>query len=238
MRSWLETISVPQVTAVAVAEGGSIVSSSLDKCARFLPLRSPPLSTIRSLLRLALPEAAGHHWVLLPVRTIRVWDLVSGAPVVLEGHEGPVLCCIVLSSGEILSGSGDTTIRRCHHAFPSLPLPLTLCGSVLLTPAPPLLCRPQRIPCVHTGRVVSLSCCVSAGTSGCSLSSPSFAACFLHATAPLPSPPSPVYHYPPSVTTTAQCHIQSDQQQSVVSCPRARAGLPPVSCRLRRLLVP
>lgn len=43
VRSWLETISVPQVTAVAVAEGGSIVSSSLDKCARFLPLRSPPL---------------------------------------------------------------------------------------------------------------------------------------------------------------------------------------------------
>ncbi len=31
----------------------------------------------------------------------------------LSGHEGPVLCLAVLpGSGDVLSGSGDTTVRR------------------------------------------------------------------------------------------------------------------------------
>ncbi len=29
----------------------------------------------------------------------------------LTGHEGPVLCLLVLPGGEILSGSGDTTVK-------------------------------------------------------------------------------------------------------------------------------
>ncbi len=29
----------------------------------------------------------------------------------LSGHEGPVLCLLCLPGGEVLSGSGDTTVR-------------------------------------------------------------------------------------------------------------------------------
>ncbi len=43
---------------------------------------------------------------------------------VLEGHEGPVLSLAVLPSGDVLTGSGDTTIRqwagatnRCVNVF-------------------------------------------------------------------------------------------------------------------------
>ncbi len=31
---------------------------------------------------------------------------------VLEGHQGPVLSLAVLPGGDVLSGSGDTTIRQ------------------------------------------------------------------------------------------------------------------------------
>lgn len=46
-----------------------------------------------------------------PCRSIRLWR--QGKQVgELPGHEGPVLCLAVTEAGELLSGSGDHTIRR------------------------------------------------------------------------------------------------------------------------------
>jgi hypothetical protein len=44
-------------------------------------------------------------------RTIRLWR-EDRCAAVLEGHEGPVLALAVLEGGDLLSGSGDTTIKR------------------------------------------------------------------------------------------------------------------------------
>jgi WD40 repeat protein len=56
-------------------------------------------------------------------RTLKIW---RGGKCVrtLEGHEGPVLSLAVTPDGDVLSGSGDTTIRRwggrsgvCTHVY-------------------------------------------------------------------------------------------------------------------------
>ena len=44
-------------------------------------------------------------------RTIRVWK-EDGTAQVLEGHQGPVQCLLVLPNGSILSGGNDMTIRH------------------------------------------------------------------------------------------------------------------------------
>jgi WD40 repeat protein len=44
-------------------------------------------------------------------RSIRLWRGGSAAGQLL-GHEGPVLCLAVTEEGDLLSGSGDHTIRR------------------------------------------------------------------------------------------------------------------------------
>ncbi|PNH02104.1 Ubiquitin homeostasis protein lub1 [Tetrabaena socialis] len=43
-------------------------------------------------------------------RTLRVWR-DGKAAATLSGHEGPVLCLLVLPGGEMLSGSGDTSVK-------------------------------------------------------------------------------------------------------------------------------
>lgn len=46
----------------------------------------------------------------------------DGSAQVLEGHEGPVQCLLLLPDGSLLSGGNDTTIRlwvdgKCQHIF-------------------------------------------------------------------------------------------------------------------------
>lgn len=50
---------------------------------------------------------------LLPLShsTIKLWREGRAAGQ-MTGHEGPVLCLAVTEGGELLSGSGDTTIKR------------------------------------------------------------------------------------------------------------------------------
>lgn len=50
------------------------------------------------------------HGFLLTGRTLRVWRGGKCAAS-LSGHLGPVLCLLVLPGGEILSGSGDTSVK-------------------------------------------------------------------------------------------------------------------------------
>lgn len=48
-----------------------------------------------------------------PYRTIKLWREGRDKPAgVISGHEGPVLCLAVTEGGELLSGSGDKTIKR------------------------------------------------------------------------------------------------------------------------------
>ena len=54
-------------------------------------------------------------------RTVRVWK-ADGSAQVLQGHEGPVQCLLLLPDGGLLSGGNDTTIRlwvdgKCQHTF-------------------------------------------------------------------------------------------------------------------------
>jgi len=48
--------------------------------------------------------------------TIRMWDVVEGAPdgLPLEGHEGPVSCLCAMSDGRLASSSVDGTVRVWH----------------------------------------------------------------------------------------------------------------------------
>jgi WD40 repeat protein len=46
-------------------------------------------------------------------RTIKLWREGRDKPAgEMTGHGGPVLCLAVTEGGELLSGSGDTTIKR------------------------------------------------------------------------------------------------------------------------------
>lgn len=54
-------------------------------------------------------------------RTIKVWR-AGHVVATLEGHEGPVLCLAVTPEGDLLTGSGDQTVRRwrdgqCVHVY-------------------------------------------------------------------------------------------------------------------------
>lgn len=42
-----------------------------------------------------------------------MWDS-EGQSQVLEGHEGPVQCLLVLPDGALLSGSNDKTVKMWH----------------------------------------------------------------------------------------------------------------------------
>jgi WD40 repeat protein len=44
-------------------------------------------------------------------RSVRVWDLASGAARVLEGHKHGVLALAMLPNGHMVSGSGGHTVR-------------------------------------------------------------------------------------------------------------------------------
>jgi phospholipase A-2-activating protein len=52
--------------------------------------------------------------VLARCSTVRVWGN-DGSVEVLEGHGGAVLAVLVLPSGDILSGSGDKTVKLWSH---------------------------------------------------------------------------------------------------------------------------
>jgi WD40 repeat protein len=58
-----------------------------------------------SRLRRQPHESAAHG-----CRTIRIWD-ADGNAQVLEGHEGPVQCLLLLPDGSLLSGSNDKTVK-------------------------------------------------------------------------------------------------------------------------------
>lgn len=63
-----------------------------------------------SLLALCLSLGPGDGLRLR--RTIRVWRPSDGALLAtLEGHEGPVLALAIAPTGDIISGSGDSTIK-------------------------------------------------------------------------------------------------------------------------------
>lgn len=52
-----------------------------------------------------------------PCRSIKLWREGRDKPALeISGHEGPVLCLAVTEGGELLSGSGDTTIKRWRGA--------------------------------------------------------------------------------------------------------------------------
>lgn len=74
---------------------------------------------------------------------MRIWGN-DGAVQVLKGHEGAVLCVLVLPNGDILSGGGDKLVKlwsgsKCVHTFaghtdsvrcaldPRFTTPLALC---------------------------------------------------------------------------------------------------------------
>ena len=106
-----------QVTDLAIMPDGSIVSASLD---RYTPAstscRCPPGLSFAVCSVTSCRGAA--HYVKLPheaqattvCSSLRVWR-DNKCVLVLEGHEGAVQCVVCLPSGEIVSGSNDTTIR-------------------------------------------------------------------------------------------------------------------------------
>lgn len=51
-----------------------------------------------------------HHPMPSACRTIRIWG-DDGNAEVLEGHEGPVQCLLVLPDGSLVSGSNDKTVK-------------------------------------------------------------------------------------------------------------------------------
>lgn len=45
------------------------------------------------------------------LRSLRIWSPAGKCTATLLGHEGPVLALLVTPEGDVLSGSGDTTMR-------------------------------------------------------------------------------------------------------------------------------
>ncbi|PNW78780.1 hypothetical protein CHLRE_09g389912v5 [Chlamydomonas reinhardtii] len=98
---------------------GAIVSGSRDKTVRVWDPQTAACVAVLSgheyqVTALGLlPKADGQAGGLVSAsldKTVRVWRDGKCAAT-LTGHEGPVLCLLVLPGGEILSGSGDTTVK-------------------------------------------------------------------------------------------------------------------------------
>lgn len=47
---------------------------------------------------------------MLAIRTMRIWK-GNQTVATLVGHEGPILCMVILPDNFVLSGSGDKTMR-------------------------------------------------------------------------------------------------------------------------------
>lgn len=122
--------SAAQVSAVVVTPEGDIVSGSLDKTIRVW--RGGECVQVRRGNSCSLMDAAaaGREVAACGRRQKHRFSRCSAAAPpacalptqVLEGHEAAVLCLLCLPNGDLLSGSGDCTIKvwsggKCTHTI-------------------------------------------------------------------------------------------------------------------------